>query len=288
MSDTTAFRLRAIARRMNRMRWRAKARSIKAYGRNDASFGVRAKYVLWDPEVGDFSFDLADVESSVEFLAASFGVAHERARALLDEPAADEQLVRDYCEHRRRTLLRSDMALGHRPLLWALIRLRRPRLVVETGLWYGLGAMVMLRALERNAEEGHERGKLISFDPDPTGGWMVPDRHAPWWTWVRATTQDALEANLRGRQVDLFVHDTPSDPDLERYEMRTAAAAMAPGAILCSANGSNTPALRELCASQKLRLLHHDYAAAGHFYRGNGITFAVDGAGASAEGVPGA
>lgn len=71
---------------------------------------------------------------------------------------------------------------------------------METGVRYGLGTMVILRALERNAqEESDHHGKLISFDPDPNGGWMVPERHAPHWTWVRATTRDALDANLRGR-----------------------------------------------------------------------------------------
>ncbi|PTL60293.1 class I SAM-dependent methyltransferase [Paraconexibacter algicola] len=270
-----AFRVRAAVRRLNRIRWHAKARSIRAYGANSASLTERARYVLWDPEVGDFSFHLADLDAAARFLAEGFDVTPAQARALLDEPAADQQLAADYADLRRWTLLRAEMALGHRPLLWALIRLRRPSLVVETGLWYGLGAMVMLRALERNALDGHEHGKLISFDPDPTAGWMVPERHSPHWTWVRATTQDALEANLRGRRLDLFVHDTPSEPDLERYELRTAAEAAAPGAILCSGNGTNTPALRELCSNRPVSLLHHDYSARGHFYRGNGISFAV-------------
>ncbi|MTD46336.1 hypothetical protein GKE82_19095 [Conexibacter sp. W3-3-2] len=274
-SSERSYRVRAAVRRLNRIRWNAKAKSLRTYGRNGAPFGVRAKYVLSDPEVGDFSFHMADLDAAAAFLADGFGVSAARAREVLDEPASDEQLLRDYSQLRRWSQLRSDMALGHRPLLWALIRLRRPNLVVETGLWYGLGAMVMLRALERNVEDGHLRGKLISFDPDPTGGWMVPRRHAPHWTWVQATTQSALEANLRGRQLDLFVHDTPSEPELERHELKTAWAAAASGAVICSGNGRNTPALEELCSARDLRHLHHDYSAAGHFYRGNGISFAV-------------
>lgn len=269
------FRIRAAVRHGNRIRWFAKARSLRAYGANGASLASRMRYVLWDPEVGDFSFDLADLDAAAHFLAANFDVTPEVARQLLEEPAQDERLQRDYAALRRPALLRPQMALGHRPLLWALIRLRRPHVVVETGLWYGLGAMVMLRALERNVEDGGHAGRLISFDPDPTAGWMVPERHADRWTWARATTQDALAANLAGIRVDLFVHDTPSEPDLERYEFTTAADAAAPGAVLCSGNGQNTPALRELCDQRGFPFMHHDYAAAGHFYRGNGISFAT-------------
>lgn len=281
-NSEASFHLRAAVRRLNRLRWNAKAKNVRRYGADGASFGARARYVLWDPEVRDFSFNLADLDAAAAFLANGFLVPPERARELLEEPASDEQLLRDYADLRRRSLLRSDMTLGHRPLLWALIRLRRPSLVVETGVRYGLGAMVMLRALERNAQEENDRhGKLISFDPDPTGGWMVPERLAPHWTWVRATTRDALDANLRGRRLDLFVSDSPSAPELERYELQTAWAASAPGAVFCSSSATGTPVLEEFCAERGLRLLRHDYSTAGHFYRGSSISFAAVAGGVS-------
>lgn len=271
----TRFRVKAAVRRFNRLRWYAKARNIRTYGANDMPLLERVRYVLWDPELGDYSYELPDLERVAQFLADHFDVTKDLALALLQEPSRDQRLLDDYAALRRRTQLRSRMELGHRPLLWALIRLRRPTLVVETGLWYGLGAMVMLRALERNVEDGGPPGRLISFDPDPTGGWMVPERHSERWTWVQATTTDALAANLAGLQVDLFLHDTPPEFGLEYFEFTTAAEVAAPGALLCGGNGRKTPALRTLCEERGFRFLQYDYDPTSHFYRGNGVSIGV-------------
>jgi hypothetical protein len=163
------------------------------------------------------------------------------------------------------------MRLSQRTLWWAIVRLRKPALVVETGVWYGLGSAVLLRALELNAEDGYE-GRLISFDPDPTGGWLVPDRLKPRWNWVKHATDDALEATLIGRELDLFIHDTPSNYERERYEFRVALRHAARGAVLLSSNGRNTPALEEICAIAGLPYHHYPYVAERHFYVTRGLS----------------
>lgn len=271
----TRFRVKSLVRRGNRLRWFSKAGNIQHYGVNDMPLGARARYVLWSPEVGDFSFDLPELGSAARFLAAHFDVTEQDALALLEEPAHDRRLREDYAARRRFTQLPARMALGHKPLLWALIRLRRPRVVVETGLWYGFGAMVVLRALERNMEDGAPVGRLISIDPDPTAGWMVPERHGPRFTRVLGMTTDLLPQTLEGVAVDLFIQDTPPTYDLERFEFGVAAAAAAPGALLCGGNGAKTGALRALCDERGFRHLQYDYDPAAHFYRGDGVSIGV-------------
>jgi hypothetical protein len=58
---------------------------------------------------------------------------------------------------------------------YAVVRALKPQLIVETGIKQGLGSLVLLAALERNAGEGGS-GRLISFDIDPFSGWVVPQR----------------------------------------------------------------------------------------------------------------
>lgn len=89
-SSEASFHLRAAARRLNRLRWNAKAKNVRRYGADGASFGARARYVLWDPEVRDFSFDLADLDAAAAFLSNGFQAPAERVRELLEEPAAAE------------------------------------------------------------------------------------------------------------------------------------------------------------------------------------------------------
>lgn len=247
MDASTRFLVRSIVRRGNRLRWRAKARNVARYPRY-GSTADRLRYVLLSPEVGDFSWRLSEIDEVACDLARLLDEPDvARVRFLLEEAYEDEVLWRDYRDRRRMTLLPRDMKLGNRTIWWTIIRLRRPQLVVETGVWYGLGSLVILRALERNAQEHGVEGRLLSFEPDPTMGWLVPARLTRRWTIVRSATEEALETMLEGHEVDLFIHDTPSTPERESFELRQAYAHAAPGAVLASGNGTNTAALPELC-----------------------------------------
>jgi hypothetical protein len=265
-------RLRASARRLNRLRWSSKLANVR-HALPGGTAGTLGKigYVLLAPELGDHSFDITDQRGMAEFIAGALSLPVEDALAALEEAGTDEQLRLDYARLRRISLVSRRMRLSQRTLWWAIVRLRRPALVVETGVWYGLGSAVILRALELNAAEGHE-GRLISFDPDPTGGWLVPRRLEPRWQWVKASSDDALEATLFGHEVDLFIHDTPSNYERERYEFQVALRHAAPGAVLLTSNGRNTPALEEICAAEDLPYHHYPYVAERHFYVTRGLS----------------
>ena len=275
MGGRRHYRLRAETRRFNRVRWAAKAANVRRAGPGGtASTFDKLRYILWSPELGDLSFDIADPGATAGFLADALSVPVEDALAAWQEVEEDVQLRVDYARLRKSSVLPRRLALTTRGLWWVLVRLRKPRLVVETGVWYGLGSAVLLRALELNAGDGHE-GRLMSFDPDITGGWLVPERLKPRWTWVQATTEEALEPCLGRQEVDLFIHDTPSAYERERAEFEVALRHAAPGAVLFSSNGENTPALRELCAAHGLPYHHYRYVAQRQFYVTRGLSLSV-------------
>ena len=155
-------RLRAGARRLNRLRWSSKLANVR-HAPPGGTAGALDKigYVLLAPELGDHSFDITDQRGMARFLAEALSLPVEDALAALEEAGSDERLRLDYTRLKRLSLVPRRMRLSQRTLWWAIVRLRKPSLVVETGVWYGLGSAVILRALELNAEEGHE-GRLIS------------------------------------------------------------------------------------------------------------------------------
>jgi hypothetical protein len=275
MGGRKAHQLRAGARRLNRVRWAAKLKNVRRAGAGGTASPVdKLRYVLWAPELGDLSFDMADPEATAAFLAEALGVTPEEAFAALREVVEDPQLREDYARLRKPSLLPRQLALSARGPWWVIARLRKPRLIVETGVWYGLGSAMLLRALELNAQEGHE-GRLISFDPDPTGGWLVPERLKSRWTWIQATTDEALESSLQGLEVDFFIHDTPSNYSRECAEFEVVRRHASPGAVLLSSNGENTTALRELCEEHGMPYHHHRYLAERHFYVPRGMSLTV-------------
>lgn len=271
MEAQTGDRLRAAARRLNRVRWASKTSVVRG-ARPGGTAGTvdKLRYVLWSPELGDHSFDIADSADLAGFVADALSLPADAIARGLAEAEADEQLRADYAALRNPLLLPARLALSQRALWWALVRACRPKLVVETGIRYGLGSAVLLRALELNGGEG----ELVSCDPDTTGGWLVPERLRPSWNWVQACSGDGLEDALEGRQVDLFIHDVTADHEIERSDFELALRHAAPGCILLSANGDCTSALPELCADHGLVYRHTSYQPRRHFYVSTGVGMA--------------
>jgi hypothetical protein len=260
---------------LSRFRFVEKSRIVHSYG-----ISVReqpllvACYVLLDPEVGDFSYELENEDELVDFLAIALGVEGVEIAGYLREIDRNAELRRELA---RRARLRFDtkqqIHLGLRVSWYAVTRALKPRLVVETGIKHGFGSLVLLSALERNASEGSP-GRLISFDTDPFSGWAVPERLREHWQPVFASTFDMLDAILEGHEVDLFICDTPPDYDIEAFEMGVAMRHASQDITLIAANGDRTSALPELAAEMNGEYCHFVEHPKRHIYPGAGCGLA--------------
>lgn len=277
------YRIKSLARYGNRARIVGKAKNVRRYANPSASLRSRASYVLASPELGDFSYDLHDHGFYANFLAGAFGAPASEYLGYLNEIAGDDVLARDYREQRRASLTPRRPGLAQRMLWYAIIRQSAPRLVVEAGAWYGLGSLVILRALERNREDNRARpGSLVSIDADPSQGWLVPPRFDsdPIYRHVAGYTTDVLEPLLADSDgVDVFINDvstTTAEP--ERVEYETALRYARPGAVLISANGDNTSALADFCRDHATVFHHTDLIAPeGHWFAGDTMSMTIVG-----------
>jgi predicted O-methyltransferase YrrM len=264
-------------RRFSRLRWLEKARILRSYSVSvrDKPFLV-VRYVLWDPDVGDFSYQLDNEGELAESLAGFLRLPRDTVAGYLAEAAQEPALTRELSERVRwRPDVKRRVGLGHRVAWYALVRALKPRLVVETGIKHGIGSLVLLVALERNAREGSP-GRLVSFDIDPFSGWVVPERLRGNWEPVFSSTFDAFDATLDGESIDLFICDTPPDLEIESFETSAALRHAAPGMVLVAGNGESTPVLAELAAERRGRYQFFCERPRRHIYPGGGLGLATD------------
>jgi len=263
-------------RRLSRLRWFEKARIARGYGASPLEHPLAlARYVLFDPDVGDFSYDLDNEDELAEFIAGALRLRTADIADYLAEARGAPELTSELAARVRwRPDMKRRVGLGHRVAWYALARATKPQLVVETGIKHGLGALVLLVALERNAGEG-SRGRLISFDPDPSSGWVVPERLHRSWQLVRASSFEALERTLDGQQVDLFVCDTPPDREIESFEMGVVLRHAAPGIVLIAGNGDRTRVLPELAAEHGYEYRFFSERPRHPVYPGGGLGLAL-------------
>lgn len=259
-------------RSLGRFRWLAKVRAIHRQGariRDDPR--SRLRYVLFDPEFDNFTYELDNADALVETLARLLGRSQAELAGYLAETASDPALT---TELGRRLRWRLDMKtrppLGRRYSWYVLARALKPSLIVESGTQDGLGALALLRALRRNAAEGHP-GKLLSVDTLATAGWLVPASERADWRLVIGSADEVLARTLGETPVGLFIEDTGAPDDVVRREIEAVLASVAPGAVFVAGNTSST--MQAVSREHGLDVVEHRDRARNHFFQDALTTF---------------
>ena len=189
-------------------------------------------------------------------LEAFLGLPRTRLTRYVVELDLDAEFLGSLTLKRRRAMRIEPAVAGwvansHAACLYALVRWRKPRIMVETGVGPGSSAAFVLRAMQRN-----HAGRLVSIDlpgydlayyPSigrhadihiPTGfsvGWQThPSTRTRWDLRLgdaRTVLPDVLEAT---RPIQMFFHDSLHTAEHMTFEYTEAAGSLEPGGLLLS------------------------------------------------------
>jgi hypothetical protein len=258
-----------------RFLWLAKFRTVRAYGVGRKHPLLAARYVVLDPELDNFTYELGNEDELISFVSESLGRSSAEIGGYLQEISTDRELAEALRRRLRRRFDHKRKPLFGRRLGWyAIARALMPSVIVETGIHDGLGSALLLRAAARNAENGGP-GRVISVDVNARAGWLVPDELRGHWTPIVGSSFDVLEDALAGLEVGMIIHDSDHTYDCERFEFSAAVAHAAPTIALVSDNAHATSALRDVCASLGIEYRFFAERPVGHFYPGAGIGFGL-------------
>ena len=140
-----------------------------------------------------------------------------------------------------------DLSEYHRAL-YTMVRILKPEIVIETGVFEGHSSLSILSALKEN-----NKGFLYSIDlpsPDlPSGkvpGWMVPEHLRKRWDLRAGKSSDLLPTLLpEVKEVDIFLHDSEHSYKNMYWEYKTAWAHIKTGGLLLSHDVSQNAAFKD-------------------------------------------
>ena len=257
------------------MRTARKLRTLVAYRRAAlASPRLALRYLLHDREVTNFTYDLANENELVSFVAGVLGRSRDEVEGYVREVAADSAFLEGIARKLRENPDRNGVPRFGRRLGWyAIVRCLKPHVVVETGVHDGLGSALLLRALERNAADGVE-GRLMAFDMDPRSGWLVDDPEGRF-DLIIGDVRKTLSHALDGVGVGVFIHDSLHTYEHERFEFESALEHAAVGLVLISDNAHESSALEDVSRERGFSYAFFRERPLGHFYPGAGIGLAT-------------
>jgi hypothetical protein len=136
-------------------------------------------------------------------------------------------------------------------LLYALVRLRRPASILETGVANGHSTYFLLHALRANGT-----GRLYSVDISSDVGVLLDPAEREGWTFLQL--EDGQERKQfrafveRAGSLDLFLHDSDHSYWWQMFEYRCAWAMLSPGGLFLSDDIDHSFAFMDFCAEHKL------------------------------------
>lgn len=268
---------RGMAVRLQRLAPRALA-SSKTVGRRVQAF---VEWLVRSREDTNFTYDLTSL--NMAHLAAMVSIVTGKPAAdiekYLAEPATDAELAAHYAKTiaalpPEMSALADPAPRWSRRLGWyATVRALKPRLVVETGVDKGHGALLLCAALKRNAADGHA-GRYIGTDINPQAGYLLG---GPYAAHGGVMIGDSI-ASLRTltQPIDLFINDSDHSAAYEEAEYRTIAPLLHAQSVVIGDNSHVTDKLTRFAAETGRRFLFFREEPAAHWYAGAGIGFAFN------------
>jgi hypothetical protein len=234
--------------------------------------GQVLKWTLTSREDTNFTYPIApqNTRHLAHAIATATGADVQAVVGYINEAEADQQL-KDHVirlarsgPDRSYSDPRADFA---KRLGWyAVVRVVKPAVVIETGVDKGLGAVVLAAAILKN---GH--GRYYGTDIDPTAGRMLS---GPYAAAGEILYGDSLESLARfEREVDLFINDSDHSADYEAREYVCIEPKLSARSIILGDNAHATDALMDWSERSGRQFLFWSEKPVDHWYPGGGIGF---------------
>jgi len=242
------------------------------------TFRLAAKWIFKKTETDNFYYNIT--EKNLRDLVATLSII------LAPQKNGAEQVLLKYAhellgdEHvkslisntfaKSPNLHDSEVGFGRRIGWYATIRYLKPKVVVETGVSHGVGALVICSAIARNKSEGFF-GNYFGTDIDKNAGQLLP---AEYLDFAEIMVGDSIQS-LRSLNVsiDIFINDSDHSPLYEKNEYEVILNSLSEKAIIIGDNCHVTDELHNFSSINGRKYIFFQEKPSNHWYPGGGIGF---------------
>ena len=173
----------------------------------------------------------------------------------------------------RRQFADERLKWGRQLAYYILVRAMKPKVVVETGVDKGLGAIAIAAAIQRNQQDGFV-GRYYGTDINPDAGYLLSGEYAEFGE-ILVGDSASLLASFQS-PIDFFVFDSERTPEYEALEYQKVRDKLTGDAILLTTFAHGSLALLNFALESGRHYLTFRERPEGHFYPGSeiGIAFA--------------
>jgi len=238
-----------------------------------------ARWLFGSREFSNFTYHLTELNRRqlAHFLSGALDVGVAQVTGYVDEILEDERLRRHIAERTRASemgwMADSEARYGRRVGWYAIVRITKPKAVIETGVDKGLGTCVLAAALLENGREGFP-GKVYGIDVNDHAGWLVSEPYSSVAELLVGDSHPIL-SRIR-RDVDVLIHDSLHTYEHESREYELVGDLLVPGAVLVSDAAHASAALMDFAEARGWGYYYWQEQPEAHVYEGAGIGLATE------------
>jgi len=225
-------------------------------------------------ELSNFTYDLTsrNLNDLAHIIAVVTGKTVAAIRSYIAEARGDTELKaaleESLRQHHILPIAAVESPFGRRLGWYAFVRALKPKVVVETGVDRGHGALILCAALLRNAAEG-KPGRYYGTDIDPRAGWLLTGKYAEVGILLYGDSIESLKT--LDQTIDLFINDSDHSVEYEYREYQTIKSKLASNAVLLGDNSHTNDRLACFSEETGRRFLFFREEPDAHWYPGAGI-----------------
>jgi predicted O-methyltransferase YrrM len=235
------------------------------------------QWLFTSREKSNFTYDLTD--SNKAYLASMVsvvtGCSLETVKGYITELNENRDLKNHIVKTAQRSSELSELDADpwySRRLGWyAIVRARKPRVIVETGVDKGLGSCVLSAALEQNAREGYP-GRYFGTDINPNAGVLFSGDYQKHGKILYGDSLQSLSS--LNETIDVFINDSDHSSEYEGREYEMVNSKLAPNAVILADNAHVTDQLCTFAERTGRKFLYFQEKPKDHWYPGAGIGIA--------------
>ncbi len=197
-------------------------------------------------EITNYTYDLTNKNERYLASLISFilNVEINVVIGYMDELKNNEELISNIQKKiiENKLGITSDISckFGKRLGWYAIARIMKPKIIVETGVDKGFGSCVLTSAIMKNVEEGYE-GFYYGTDINEEAGFMFSNIYKPYGKIIYGDSIESLK-NL-SENIDLFINDSDHSAEYEEREYNVIANKLSEEAIILGDNSHVTDKL---------------------------------------------
>lgn len=239
--------------------------------------GIVKHYVKWlfvSRETTNFIYELNKKNKNylAALLANITGKSINEIIDYINEIESDQELI----NHFRMMISKStesgktdyNFKYGRRVGWYALVRILKPKIIIETGVDKGMGSCVLTSALIKNKSEGFE-GYYYGTDINLKAGYLfdgIYKNHG------EILYGDSIETLKKfERKIDLFINDSDHSSDYEYQEYLTIKEKLSDNAVILGDNSHYSDKLYKFSIENGRQFLFFKEEPLNHWYPGAGI-----------------